>query len=503
MKQLFRWPGLIAFVVITGALAAFWLLLANTLIKMSVESIGSDLVGAEVNLDAADITLDPLQVRLTHLQVTDPEHPMRNMLELDDAIASVEPWKLLMGQLIVNDLTITQLKLNTERSRSGALKEKPEKVSQKKGSTDGAEETSALQEIQTSLPSVSTVLGQEELLVCSRAQTLKSSYAEEQAKLDTLIAKMPDTKTRQQYKERFARATKGETKTLQEFNRRKNELDQLKKELQEVKQTLEQSRHQVVASKTLLQEQLAALKSAPGEDWKRLTEKYSLSTQGGLNLSRILFGDKIGSWAETALRWYRRIEPFLASEEKAEEQTIQRARGRYIHFPSSDPTPDFLLRRAQLQAVLPFGEVDGVLADVTHQPSIIGRPATFKAKASQLNGLERFSLDATFDHVSAQQAKDEVSFSLQALQLEQIQLGSSEEAAITLAQALSDIDGSITLQREEINAEFTGRFRNAQFESPAKEGLAGEIAKSLASIDLFSIEGTQTLPQLRSRQTAQ
>ncbi len=488
MKQLIRWQGIIAFFVITGAAAAFWLLLADTLVRMSVESVGSELIGAEVNLDAADLSLDPLEVRLSHLQVTDPEQPQRNMLELGEAVASIEPWKLMMGQLIVNDLSVRGLQLNTPRSRPGAVKQTSEEDAGK--STNGEESAASaqLQKAKAALPSVSTILGQEALLVTSRAQAMPAVYAEEQAKIDTLLSKLPDEKSRQAYQQRFDRISAKKPNNLQEFNQQKQELEQLQKELKAVKQNLEQARKQIADSKQRMQQQLAELKSAPGEDLKRLREKYSLSPQGGLNLSRMLFGDQATEWAAMALKWYRKVEPFLASEETPQEQAPQRAHGRYIRFPSSDPTPDFLLRRAQLQASLPFGDVEGVLADVTHQPSIIGRPATLKAAASQLSGVEQFSLDATFDHVSPEQAKDQVNFSLQALKLDQIKLGEGE-SAVTLARAISDLAGDVTLQHGEIEAKFDGKFRNAQFESNLTEGMAGEIAKTLATIDQFNIEG--------------
>ena len=488
MKQLIRWQGMIAFIVITGAAAAFWLLLADTLVRMSVESVGSELVGAEVNLDTADLSLAPLEVRLSHLQVTDPEQPNKNMLELGEAVASIEPWKLMMGQLIIKDLSVKGLQLNTTRSRPGKVKQKPEEADGKGSAGQQSATASQLEKAKAALPSVSTILGQEELLVTSRAQAMPGVYAEEQAKIDTLLSRIPDDKSRQQYQQRFDRITAKEPKNLQEFNQQKQELEQLQKELKEVKQNLEQTRKQIADSKQRLQQQLAALKAAPGEDLKRLREKYSLSPQGGLNLSRMLFGHQATEWAAMALKWYRKVEPFLASEEKPEEQAPQRARGRYIRFPSSDPSPDFLLRRAQLQASLPFGDVDGVLADVTHQPSIIGRPATLKVAASQLSGVEQFSLNAIFDHVSPEQAKDQVEFSLQALKLDQIQLGEGE-TAVTLAKAVSDLVGDVTLQHGEIEAKLEGKFRNAQFESSVTEGMAGEIAKTLASIDQFNIEG--------------
>ncbi len=493
MKQLFRWPGLIAFVALTAVIAAFWLLLADSLVKMSVEGAGSELVGAEVNLDAAKLSLTPLQVKLSHLQVTDPQQPSHNMVELGEAVAAIEPWKLLMGQIIIKELSVTGLKLNSERHRPGRVAAKPQSAATKGPSTAQGGGAAAkptptpLQKLQAALPPVSEVLGAEELLVNSRADELEGGYRDEQTKLNALLAQLPSDKQRQAFQQRFTQATK-QPADLQAFKRQQSELETLQGELKAAQQNLGNTREQIDASRALLQQRLKALKAAPGEDWERLRKKYSLSADGGLNISRLLFGDKADKWARLALHWYQRLQPLLASGSEEVVAKQKRAEGRYIHFPSSDPTPDFLLRHARLQASLPFGEVDGVLSDVTHQPAIIGRPATLKAEASQLSGAEQFKLDGRFDHTSAANSLDALNFTVKSLRLDEMKMGAGD-SAVTMSQALSDLSGDINLRHGQVEAVVQGQFHNVRFQSAAGKGLAGELSAALADIDRFDIDG--------------
>jgi uncharacterized protein (TIGR03545 family) len=489
MKQLFRWSGLLPFIIVSALLAAFWLLLADTLLKQTIESLGSDLVGAEVNLNKAELTLDPLQIRLLRLQVTDPEQPQHNMVELAEAVASLEPWKLLMGQVIINEMSITGLQVDTPRSRPGRLQPQ-EKPTDTKEAEEGTPST--LTQLQGALPSVQSVLQQEPLLLTSRNEALQSHYAERRAALDALLAKLPDEQQRQQLQQRFTRATQGQPKTVEEFNTQKTELEKVQTELRTIKSTLEQSRDQLAQSREQLVGDLAALKAAPGEDLKRLREKYSLDTQGAMNMSGLLFGDKVEGWMAQALQWYQRIEPMLgaSSDKKEEEAKPQRASGRYVRFPSANPTPDFLLRKARVQLSLPIGDIDSELHDLTHQPQIIGRPATLSATASRLQGLQSLDLKGRFDHRETATAEDTLALQLKGLQLTEMALSQSSDFPLSLAQAAADMQGNLTLSGGQIEAKMKGVFNHARFLAGAKEGLAGELAESLAGIDNFSIDAT-------------
>lgn len=498
MKQLFRWSGLLPFVIVCAALTAFWLLLADTLLRYTVESLGSDLIGAEVNLDAASLTLDPLQLRLSHLQLTDPELPERNMVELGEAVASVEPWKLLMGQLIINELSVTGLQVDTPRRRAGWVKSR-EEVST--AEIEAAQSPSTLSKLQSELPSVEEVLAKEPLLLTSRSEALQEHYAESRTALDALLSKLPDEPQRQQLQQRFNRATQGKPKTLAEFNTQKAELEKVQDELRTIKNTLEQGRQQLNQSREQLGADLAALKAAPGEDLKRLRAKYSLDTQGAMNLSGLLFGNKVEGWMTKGLQWYRRLEPLLGAGggKKEQEEKPQRASGRYVRFPSHDPRPDFLLRQARIQLSLPIGDINSELHDLTHQPQIIGRPATLSATASRLQGLTSFDLKGQFDHRTAATAQDTLTLQLKGLEVKELALSQSDDFPLSLAQATADMAGNLTLSGGQLEAQLKGAFSNARFLAGAKGGLAGELAGSLADIDNFTLDasasGTPMAPE--------
>ena len=72
---------------------------------------------------------------------------------------------------------------------------------------------------------------------------------------------------------------------------------------------------------------------APQEDLRRLTNKYSLSPEGLINVSQLLFGEKISGWANTALRWYEKLGPVLqrAKERKRGAEVVKPLRGKGVN----------------------------------------------------------------------------------------------------------------------------------------------------------------------------
>lgn len=489
MKQLFRWSGLLGFIATVAIIGAFWLLFAGTLVKLGIEYAGTEAVGAEVNLADADVGIAPLQIRLTRLQVTDPSQPTQNMVEFQHALASLDFWKLLMGQIVIDEMSIDGLKFDTPRQHAGVVKTKESASASQNQLKEKA--TKALTEMGVELPSIETILEKEPLLVTSRSKELSAAYGEEQAKLEALQASVPDEKQRQQYQQRINALTEGKPQTVAELNRRKQELDQLKREIRDVKQTLSDAKGQVQQSSQTMQNKLSQLKAAPSEDWRRLSNKYSLSQGGALNLSGLLFGNKVQTWSNKALYWYSLAKPYLSSSDAATEEAPRpkRADGRYIRFPSRNPTPDFLIREARLQVALPFGDVRGQLHDVTHQPGILGRPATLKIDADKLKRAERLVVDGIFDHVTPAQANDSLQFKLTALKVDDVKLASQENFPLELSHAVTTLNGKLTMRGDTIDANFSGQFSQAGFSVEASEGIAGEIAKAIAAIDRFNIDG--------------
>ena len=104
MTKWFRWHGLIMFGVVSLLLLLFWFFLADLLVKRSIEKTGTRVVGAKVELADADVHLSPLGITLKSLQVTDPDNPMSNAVEVGSIDFSLDMMNLLRRKIIINTM---------------------------------------------------------------------------------------------------------------------------------------------------------------------------------------------------------------------------------------------------------------------------------------------------------------------------------------------------------------------------------------------------------------
>ncbi len=480
-----RWSGLISFLIIIGAVLSIWWLLAAPLIKTSIEHYGSEAVGAKVNVADVALAIQPFGFLLHELSVADPDQPMQNLFEFDRAEAKLDLLKLLWGQIIIDEITIHQVQLETPRRVSGALP-----ASQTKEQRDESEskdkELDMFDDMSIDLPSADDILKKEPLLTEKRKKEWDRLYAAEKRKLADISDKLPDKAKIARYKQEVKAITKDKIKSLDDFKQRQKRLKQLKRDIKQDRKNLKTAKDQYKQSYNKLTRQLKLLREAPGEDWQHLKSKYSLDEMGASNLSRLLFGDSVTQISKKALYWYDKAKPFIgSSEDKDKEQVPDRLDGRYIHFHSDDPTPDFLIRNAKLDLQLPMGQFAIRIEDITHQPEIIGRPTLLHLKGEKLDKIRTVIVEGVFDHSNPVKSSDNIQYIVQGLQLENMTIS---RLPITLAAAQADVRGDLFYQDQIVGGQAKAKFQQADFVSEAKEGLAKELGKALDNIQQFTLQ---------------
>src|ERR1044071_5378286 len=125
-----RWKALIPPLIVAALVAVVTVFFLDGLVKRGIEKAGTLANGARVDLDAARVSLVHLSVLLGRLQVTDPESPMTNAVEVGSMTFRLEPKPLTWKKIIISDASITGIRTGTPRRYSGALPErrKPKEV---------------------------------------------------------------------------------------------------------------------------------------------------------------------------------------------------------------------------------------------------------------------------------------------------------------------------------------------------------------------------------------
>lgn len=494
MKQWIRWPGLITFIVIVALLLAFFMLAAGPLSKRAIESLGAQAVGAKVDVERVSLSLSPLGLIVHNVQIADVDQPMQNAVQVQRAVARIELAPLLLGKVIVHDLQVEQVQFNTARAVSGALTRVAKDDDQKSVVEDKTEPSSW----SVDLPSFEDLLARQSLQTDRATEQAQVALTASQQRLDAASGALPNEHRVTEYEQQVQSIFSGSIDSLDEFRRRQQALRDVQQQINADRDAIRTARQALQRSQQEMSDGLSALRAAPAADMAQLRSQYQLDGDGAANMSALLFGEQAGEWARMALHWYEKVRPYLASS-NASDQDVKRERlqGRYVHFQSDDPWPSFLIRQAHVSMQLEQGSFVLDVVDVTHQQRVLKRPLRAWLRSEQLANADSIKATLVIDHRQSP-SNDLLDVTIKDYRLTDMNLGLG---GAKLQQALVQLDTTVVVLSDQMDAQLRATARNADFRSEGDTQFARELSTALAGIDQFTVqasaEGTLWQPRVK------
>jgi uncharacterized protein (TIGR03545 family) len=473
-SKVVRWQGLFIFAVLCALAAALWIVFVDHFAKRGIESAGTAIVGAKVELDKADVSLSPLGLTLLGLKVTNPDAPMTNAIEAGRIAFHMDGPSALRHKVLIEEMSVEDVRLNTPRKTSGAV------------ASTGPSPFEQLMELPSFvIPNVKDAFEKEKAdlrsvpLITGAAADAEAARNRWQAKIKELQAAAEVEKYRKRYQELKAKKGKASVGNLIGGSK---DLLALQKQVKADIQTVTEAKKLFSTDLAALQKVAAEAPAAVRDDARRIVDKYSLTPAGLANISRLLFGPKIAANVRSALQWNARLSPFIEKvKEKINGKDVVkpiRAKGRDVRFREDRPLPDFLARLTKVSISLPQGSFAGRIENMTSDPDILGQPLRFAFTGENLKGLRSASLQGTFDRVNPAARKDSLTLKLRGYEARGVKLAASKSLPVDLAQGLVDLDVSAGLEKGVLKARISAGVRSAHLLVGAGEprpGLAGRV----------------------------
>ena len=504
MTKWIRWSGLIGFSTVVVLIAGFWLFALGPLMKMAVEKFGSDAVGAQVNVDDISLGFSPLSLTIKGVQVADKDAPMENIVSFETAVATLEPFPLLLGKAIIPEMKLTGVAMGTARSRSGALV-LTDVI--KSDASEDKKETAAEQEKQVSessldaktIPSADEILARETLLTVTQGEAFETAFETHKKSIDQAVSELPTEKTIKGYEAQLNSILKGKFKDVDDFKQRKKDFKALQSQFKKDKAAISTAKRVISEGKSDLKQKWSQLKSAPKQDMANLKGKYTLDGAGASNLAALLFGDDAGGYAETALSYYEKVRPLMVDDEaKADKQASKDKRldGRFIHFETDRPLPDFWIKTLSFTMALPefpkdsgsMGQVAVKVVDITHQQDVIDAPTRLWANGQNLKNMKSLKLTGVLEH-RASPGNDSFDLVVEDWKLSNIKLGL---AGLKLVSSNTYVQANASFSNGEMNVMGNGLFKQSMFASKDRTVVAREMVAALKNVNEFTVSATAT-----------
>ena len=490
----FRWKAVVPLLLLGIVGLGFWLVFGDWIATRTAESVGTTLVGAEVEIERVHLDLSHGRVEIHGLTVASPFEALQNLLQADVLVADVDPLPLLEKKVVIDRLTATGLKFGTPRRTDGRTG----------GRADGVLGQVNRWGDQLRVPALELASGKVEVgrldparLNTPRAAAALAASADSARRAwdsglsGLAAAAAADSARRMVERLRGAKAT-----DVKLFGDARRTLEQLK-QAQDRATALERS---VTSGVAALQAEATGLSDAKQRDYATARALLKLPGVDASDIGAALFGSAAVDRFQRALYWVelgrRYMPPGLLPRATPGPKRIRRA-GATVRFPRANEEPAFLLRTAELSVQLGAAGTAprtyaASVSGVTSDPALYGRPATASAAAPG------FRLGALLDHVRPT-PRDTAAASLAGVALPALPLPS---LPIRLEPGAGTVALSFAVQGEQVRARWTVQSdrvrwtRDSAGPSPIGD-LVWRVVSGIPTLEVSaSLTGSLTRPQL-------
>ncbi|WP_417435686.1 TIGR03545 family protein [Idiomarina abyssalis] len=479
-RSIIRWPGLAVFAGFVLLLVAISWLFLDTIIKVTLEHTMGRLNGAEVNIERVEHRWVPLSLTVAGVQVTDPNAPQNNRVQIGEASADISPTELVLGRTLIEQLTMTGIRVNQPRESEGEVYVLPDKEDMQGWANQSWDK------LTMSLPSVDEIVSQVDLRTEKVIEEAKTAYEQQEQEVKAAQEALPSEEKIKEYEQKIKQITEGKVEGLGDIAARKKALDELKESIRADKEAVSNFRDEVKQAKDVVQQQISELKNAPGNDIDRIKSFFSIDGSGLQNVTGLLLGDKAREWSKYVLLAYEQLGPMLARSDNSATVEPVRGEGQRISFADDNAPPEFLIKKARTEFMVGGTVIDVDWQNITHQHNLLGQPTTYQARADNSDLWSAFNLNGEMSltdlGIDARQQ-----WQLKGAQLQNLGLSDSSELSARVLSSLLDSDGTVLVRENKLDGKAMVRMLNLDLEAEGSSKLTSAIAGALKQLQRLDI----------------
>lgn len=507
-----RWKFIIPFLVFILIIVAFVAFFLDGIVESIVEERASLLNRAKVEIEDLDIGFLRPGVRIRGLAVANADNPWRNMVEVGDIGISVSVLPLFSKRIIIEEMVMENLQVNTERKTSGEL---PRRL-QKRLKTEEKEEQKPAEVPCVKLPNldvfkkkfdVKELVDINQLESVKRAKQLSEDVSKMKAKWESELKGL-DVKAKA---DEIMTKVQGSLESLQK-TQIKGPADLLKlqsdlRNLREAIDTLKGLQKEIETKKAAFKKQVATLgkslkdevKKLQDQDLQGILKELGLEQFTKVRLAEAFLCPFLGKALNLIWNNVDKIRTGMPKTGKDEPlQTRIRAQGRDIIFPSIKKGPDFLLKEARLSMEQEKWSLRGTIRGVTSDPTSYGKPTRVDIQGKR----PKLVLNGILDH-TGETPIDTVSLDLKGYALEGFAFAENPLSLSNITRGSLNLKANIALRGNSIDLKTITTVKNLvlNFSEKGTENLmvnmVKEAMKTTPSLKIgMAAKGTRDNPQL-------
>lgn len=413
--RIFRWKAIGPLLLFLALVAVLWALFADLLVRHSVEDVGTEVVGARVDLTEADLQLRRGAVVLRGLQVANPQKPMTNLVEAREIIARFDAEALLRKKVVIDTFAFRDVRFGTPRRTSGAIDQRSPKTGAV--ARQVAQWVEAVSIPEFSLEGLGSRVVDVEAIsadslhtlalarrVVSDADSMRLGWEQQLRALDP----RPQIDSARALAQRLREANPirlgpiGVRNLVQSTRSTIADIERLEDRVRGLERT-------VTAGVDTVRAGVGRFDEARAADYAYARGLLKVPSLTGPDLSPALFGTALLERLRPVLYWLQLAEEYLPpglDPRRRPGPSRARLAGTTVTFPEHEALPTFLLVFGELSlaiggATAATGDYLARVAGLTTEPTIYGRPLRFVAeRTGAAAGPRQLRVGGMLDHTS-------------------------------------------------------------------------------------------------------
>jgi uncharacterized protein (TIGR03545 family) len=469
--KIFRWWGISAFFLTALILLLSWYLIAPIIFKSSIESAGTQMLGAKFDVDQVELHLLPLGVSINGIAATDPDQPMQNLFELKTIKFSIDNSILLWKKILIDELKIEGLKLGTKRKNNGSIEKSQESVNLENSKTG--------QLFNTSLPELNKIdikalVDKADLVTLKSLKQLEKKQQSLNKFWENEIENSQHEITLKEIESAINRLSKRAKNNSLNLIKDRKDWKKLKSDIRKERKLISALNKRLKTDKTELTQMITQVKNSQQQDLDRLLSKTGLNNGlSGVSKSiyEQLFGAQLTPWVKKIIEFSKHNKDISKKQSESKAVTYETKNGTLIQFVDEKKFPDLFIKHVSLSGKDKQWSTFGEGNNLGYYPWIINKPAELNIEIKGLTDQSGANMKVKSEWKNSQEMNTKIHTNIKNWNIENIKLLQSEQGnwMINSGTLNASLDGQITL--EDIDIKLNLAIANASINPP--EGLSG------------------------------
>lgn len=507
--KVFRKGGLILLLILSLLMGAVLYFVTDSFVEEQLEYALSTTNGAMVEFDGFSVSFFGGKVGWNKFQMTDPENLMKNSFETGKTSVSISAWKLLQKKVIIQEISLSEIKTGSQRTKSGALpkewiseiEKNEESVALKlanEKTNEAKERISNEIKAQPIFQLVNTSINTDSimaLLKLESPQKMDSLKTAIQTNVNSVTQSIDELKVSESIKTGQELLNGIDIKGIKDVKSAEaalKSIDELKKSTESLKSRVSTAKNEVTSSVKSLKSDATEVDNWIADDYKRAREAAKLPDFDSQKMGELLLGEDVMTSFNEYLGYAKTARAYLAyiKTDKEKEVKPERLKGQDVRFKSTSPNPSVWIKKVHLDYITESNmRFTGLVENLVDNQKEINKPSTFNLVGKNAEN-EELKILGEFNYLG-NQTKESFQFVMDKLSLRTLALGGKgslpsgfQKGNGALKADIQIIDGNPNAHFSMINTDVVFKFDKA-----AKGKTETAFRTIMGNINSFNVTG--------------